>query len=90
MQWRRLAGEQIYCNAQMGPSEIETYCVLDDSGKTMMETAIRRCGFSARAYNRTLKVARTIADLAGSENIQSGHLSEAIQYRVLDREIELL
>lgn len=89
-QWDRMAPDRIYCNAQMGPSEIEKHCVLDDAGKTMMETAIRRNGFSARAYNRTLKVARTIADLAGSDSIRASHLSEAIQYRVLDREMEIV
>ncbi|MBI3940738.1 MAG: YifB family Mg chelatase-like AAA ATPase [Acidobacteria bacterium] len=88
IQWKRMAADRIYCNAQMGPSEIEKYCVLDDSGKALMEKAIRQCGFSARAYNRTLKVSRTIADLEGIEAIQAPHLSEAIQYRVLDREME--
>ena len=90
MQLKRLGAEQIYCNAQMGPSEIEKYCVLDESGRALMETAIRRCGFSARAYTRTLKVARTIADLTGSDAIRAPHLSEAIQYRVLDREMEIV
>ncbi|MBI4455252.1 MAG: YifB family Mg chelatase-like AAA ATPase [Acidobacteria bacterium] len=90
MQWERMSADQIYCNAQMGPAEIEKYCVLDPSGRTLMETAIRRWGFSARAYNRTLKVARTIADLEGSVSIQAQHLGEAIQYRVLDREMEMV
>jgi len=90
VQWKRMASDSIYCNTQMGPAEIEKYCALDESGKTMMQTAIKRYGFSARAYNRTLKVARTIADLEQSQSIQSQHLSEAIQYRVLDRELEIV
>ncbi len=90
LQWERMAADSIYCNTQMGPAEIEKYCVLDESGKTMMKTAIKRYGFSARAYNRTLKVARTIADLERSDSIQGPHLSEAIQYRVLDRELEIV
>ena len=64
--------------------ELEVYCPLSDNDYQLLETAISRLGLSARAYHRILKVARTIADLAGSEHIQTPHLSEAISYRRLD------
>ncbi len=77
--------EQIYCNAQMSSKMIRTYCEIDTAGKTLLKKAMEKLGLSARAYDRILKVARTIADLEGTENIQSYHLAEAIQYRSLDR-----
>ncbi len=90
VQSERLSSDQIYCNAQMGAAEIEKHCALDQACKTLIQTAIQRYGFSARAYNRTLKLARTIADLERSASIEASHLSEAIQYRVLDRELEIV
>jgi magnesium chelatase family protein len=90
LQSERLLSDQIYCNSQMGAGEIEKHCLLDQECKTLMQTAIQRYGFSARAYNRTLKVARTVADLERSVSIEARHLSEAIQYRVLDRELEIV
>lgn len=75
----------IYCNADMQSREIRAYCQIDDAGKALLETAINRLGLSARAYDRILKVGRTIADLAGSASVQPDHLAEAIQYRSLDR-----
>lgn len=77
--------EQIYSNAQMSSKMIRTYCEIDTAGKTLLKKAMEKLGLSARAYDRILKVARTIADLEGTENIQSYHLAEAIQYRSLDR-----
>jgi len=71
----------IACNADMGPAEIRLYCRLDDDGQTLMRTAVRQLNLSARAYHRVLKLARTIADLAGSEQIATHHLAEALQYR---------
>lgn len=77
---------EIHYNAQMGPREIEKYCELDDAAKTLIKTAMDQLNLSARAYDRILKVARTIADLEEAENLDSAHVSEAIQYRSLDRE----
>jgi magnesium chelatase family protein len=73
-----------FTNAQLTTKEIETYCTLDKEGKGLIELAIRRLGLSARGYTRTLKVARTIADLDDSAQITSAHLAEAIQYRASD------
>ena len=73
-------------NAQMGPKEIEQYCELDDTSQSLIKMAMEKLNLSARAYDRILKVARTIADLENEEKIQSHHVSEAIQYRSLDRE----
>ena len=75
----------IYCNAQMTPKLIAKYAVLDETSLAMLKTAMTRFDLSARAYDRILKVARTIADLEGSENIQFQHIAEAIGYRNLDR-----
>ncbi len=77
--------EGIYCNAQMTPKLIAKYAVLDETSLTMLKTAMTRFDLSARAYDRILKVARTIADLDNSENIQFQHIAEAIGYRNLDR-----
>ena len=76
----------IYCNAQMTPKLITKYAVLDKTSLAMLKTAMTRFNLSARAYDRILKVARTIADLDNSENIQFQHIAEAIGYRNLDRE----
>ena len=77
--------ESIYCNAQMTPKLIAKYAVLDETSLAMLKTAMTRFDLSARAYDRILKVARTIADLDASENIQFQHIAEAIGYRNLDR-----
>ena len=76
----------IYCNAQMNTKLQRKHCYVDQPGKEMLKTAMDKLGLSARAYDRILKVSRTIADLEQSENIQPNHLAEAIQYRNLDRE----
>ncbi len=81
----RSSKPSIFCNAQMGPAQLRKYCALEDHIKTLLENAIQKLGFSARAYDRILKMTRTIADLDDSEKISSEHLSEAIQYRSLDR-----
>jgi magnesium chelatase family protein len=84
-QLQRFEGEKIYCNAQMSSRQIRKYCDLSPESERMLESAMNRLGLSARAHDRILKVARTIADLVGEENVSSDHLSEAIQYRSLDR-----
>jgi magnesium chelatase family protein len=87
IQLERFKGMKIYCNAQMTNRHIKKYCQIDDASQKLLEMAIDKFGLSARAYTRILKVARTIADLEGQENIQPAHLSEAIQYRTLDRSL---
>jgi magnesium chelatase family protein len=87
IQQKRFADSQvIHCNAQMSSGKIHTYCVLDDAGMALIKKAMEKLGLSARAYDRILKVARTIADLAGSEAILPMHVAEAITYRSLDRD----
>jgi len=78
-------GEHIYANAQMGSREIRKYCELSTDSEHLLERAMVKQGLSARAHDRILKVARTIADLSGAEMIEPGHIAEAIQYRTLDR-----
>jgi magnesium chelatase family protein len=78
--------EGIYCNAQMGSKEIKDICGIDTDGINLLNKAMDKLKLSARAYDRILKVSRTIADLAGSENIKTEHLAEAILFRSLDRE----
>jgi magnesium chelatase family protein len=87
VQLDRFKGIKIYCNAQMTNRHIKKYCQIDEASQKLLEVAIDKFGLSARAYTRILKVARTIADLEGQENIQPAHLSEAIQYRTLDRNL---
>jgi magnesium chelatase family protein len=78
-------GERIYANAQMGSREIRKYCELGGESEHLLERAMVKQGLSARAHDRILKVARTVADLTGAEAIEPGHIAEAIQYRTLDR-----
>ena len=84
---QRYAGEaNIHCNAQMRSKDLKKYCALNETGNTLLKNAMERLGLSARAYDRILKVGRTIADLDNSTNIETNHIAEAIQYRSLDRE----
>ncbi|HZI52006.1 MAG TPA: YifB family Mg chelatase-like AAA ATPase [Terriglobia bacterium] len=87
LQLRRFFDERIYTNAQMAPRHLRKYCVLTPECEKIMENAVTKLGFSARGYDRILKVARTIADLAAEDNLSPTHLSEAVQYRTLDRNL---
>jgi magnesium chelatase family protein len=87
IQARRFAPDpEVHCNAQMGSRQVRRHCRLEERSQRLMEMAIQRLGLSARAYDRILKVSRTIADLAGTNEIAPEHVSEAIQYRSLDRD----
>jgi magnesium chelatase family protein len=78
--------DNIHCNAQMRSKELKEYCDLNEAGRTLLKNAMDRLGLSARAYDRILKVGRTIADLDGSSEIETQHIAEAIQFRSLDRD----
>jgi magnesium chelatase family protein len=78
--------EGIYCNAQISSKMLKEICVIDPVGANLLKVAMEKLNLSARAYDRILKVARTIADLSSSDSIRPEHLAEAIQYRSLDRE----
>lgn len=87
IQGRRFMGmKEVYCNAQMNTKMVRRICPIDKAGEQMLKKAMNSLGLSARAYDRILKVSRTIADLDHTETIQSNHIAEAIQYRTLDRE----
>ncbi len=85
IQIARLGGDGVFSNSAMSSKQIRKFCALDAESEDLLEKAMHRQGLSARAHDRILKVSRTIADLQGSENIQSTHISEAINYRSLDR-----
>ena len=80
-QLQRFTGTKITCNAEMGPAEVRNFCQTDTSGEKLIKAAMQQLHLSARAYHRVLKLARSIADLAGSETIAANHIAEAIQYR---------
>jgi len=86
-QLARFKGTGIYCNAQMSHKQLKEYCRIDGEAKNLLKIAIDEVGLSARAYDKILKVSRTIADLAEKENIRADHIFEAIQYRSLDRSL---
>jgi len=86
IQEERYKDQPIHSNAQIASRDLRTLCQIDDAGQALLKKAMERLGLSARAYDRILKVARTIADMDSSEAITTQHLAEAIQYRSLDRE----
>jgi magnesium chelatase family protein len=87
-QQERFAGKRsVTCNARMGTRDLKAFCALDETTLELLKMAMNELKLSARAYDRILKVARTIADLAGSDRLTADHLSEAIQYRSLDRQL---
>jgi magnesium chelatase family protein len=86
-QQARFAGRRVTCNARMGPRELKEFCALNEPTMELLKHAMTDLNLSARAYDRILKVARTIADLASMETIGPDHIGEAIQYRSLDRQL---
>jgi magnesium chelatase family protein len=84
-QLKRFKSDKLFANGQMKTRHIKKYCALSEPAHSLLDSAMQRLGLSARAYSRILKVARTVADLDGADSINSTHVSEAIQYRMLDR-----
>ena len=89
IQLKRFKDDRVFSNAQMSYRMVRKYCKLDEPSRDLLKTALTELGFTARCYDKILRVSRTIADLEGEENISSDHVSEAIQYRSLDRNIWL-
>lgn len=87
IQTTRYHGAKIHSNSQMEPTHLQKFCALDKKSETLLRHAIREFNLSARAYDRILRVARTIADLAGIENVAEQHIFEAINYRALDKRL---
>jgi magnesium chelatase family protein len=88
VQLSRFGNEKVFCNAHMKTSHVKKHCKIEDeAARSLLKAAINELGISARAYDKILKVSRTIADLEGSETIRTHHISEAIQYRTLDRNV---
>jgi len=89
IQQRRFSGRKVTCNARMGSRELKEFCALEETTMEMLKHAMTEMNLSARAYDRILKVSRTIADLAGADRLTSDHVGEAVQFRSLDRQFWL-
>ncbi len=89
IQLERFKHKKYFCNSFMSTKDINTYCKVNEEGSSLLKQAMTKLGLSARAYHKILKVSRTIADLEGEDEIKSSHIAEAIQYRVLDRSLEV-
>jgi magnesium chelatase family protein len=87
VQFERFKEEGIYFNSQMNQKMIKKYCILEEKAEDLLKRAIKEFGFSARSYDKILKISRTIADLSGSELITSEHIAESLRYRSLDKDI---
>jgi magnesium chelatase family protein len=87
IQKERFAGTKLHCNAHMQSKQIKQFCPINAEVKDLLRAAVSQLGLSARAYDRILKLARTVADLEASESIQLAHVAEAIQYRAMDRKL---
>ena len=85
IQRKRFEGTGVTCNAKMSPAMTKEYCILSDEASDLLRMSFERLGLSARAYDKILRISRTIADLDGCENIETRHVARAIQYRSLDR-----
>lgn len=85
VQQARFAGTRLTCNAEMGPAEVREFCRTEGAATSLLKAAMQQLHLSARAFHRTLKLARTIADLSGAPTISPAHVAEAIQYRNRDR-----
>ena len=85
IQRKRYGGTGIGCNSQLGVRELDLYCQVPKEAESLLKMAIQELGFSARAYHKCLKVARTIADLEGKDRLETAHVAESIHYRTLDR-----
>ena len=85
IQRKRFEGTSITCNAKMTPAATRKYCILTEEANALLKTSFEKMGLSARAYDKILRIARTIADLDKSDKIEFAHIAEAIQYRSLDR-----
>jgi len=87
VQRERYGHDSTMLNGRMGPRQLRKFCKLDDAGELMLRQAMSELGLSARAHDKVLRVARTIADMSGADNIAADHLAEAIHYRRLDRQL---
>ena len=87
VQANRYAGNRIYCNAQLKSALLREHCALDKASQQLLKSSVQQLGLSARAHDKVLRLARTVADVEGAANLNATHLQEAINYRMLDRQL---